>query len=83
MESIVSLVVGMYAGWVCAHLAIADECKKLGAFYVRSEIFKCVKVIKYDEKEAASKSGKEETQIDAGAKKEEVSQHILGDRNEP
>lgn len=34
----VALCVG---SWVSAHSTIADECKKLGGFYVGNTVFKC------------------------------------------
>jgi len=34
---------GHRKGWVDAHLTVADECKKLGKFYVGKEVFTCTK----------------------------------------
>lgn len=31
-------------GWELAHLTIAKECKRLGAFYVGGTTFKCVAI---------------------------------------
>lgn len=33
-----------WRGWVIAHLTVADECKKLGKFYVGKDVFECVKI---------------------------------------
>ncbi|MDT4328512.1 hypothetical protein ACQE3D_10810 [Methylomonas sp. MS20] len=30
--------------WAFAHFAVADECKKLGGFYVGSKVFECHQV---------------------------------------
>ena len=29
------------AGWVDAHITVAKECERLGAFYVNRSTFKC------------------------------------------
>lgn len=31
-------------GWLYAHHIIAQECKKLGKFYVGDEVFECRKI---------------------------------------
>lgn len=38
------LILGLVGGWNLAHGTIADECGKLGAFYVGKRVFKCVEV---------------------------------------
>ena len=30
------------AGWITAHKTVADECEKLGSFYVGKKVFRCV-----------------------------------------
>lgn len=41
---LIAAMVGYFYGWVKAHLTVAEECKKLGKFYVRNEVFECVKI---------------------------------------
>lgn len=38
------LVLGFLIGWRVAHLTVAEECKRLGGFFVDESIFKCVAV---------------------------------------
>lgn len=44
--SIAWLVVGFFLGWVYAHHTVADECERLGGFYVGKTTYECVKVEK-------------------------------------
>lgn len=45
--SIIIVAIGAYfCGWVMAHYTVAEECKRLGAFYVRNETFHCYKITK-------------------------------------
>lgn len=48
MSVILGLVLGCFfgylAGWVNAHHTVADECEKLGSFYVGSKVFRCVQI---------------------------------------
>lgn len=37
-------LIGYWIGWVHAHNTVADECERLGGFYVGKKIFKCEKV---------------------------------------
>ena len=37
-------LIGYWIGWVHAHHTVADECERLGGFYVGKKIFKCEKV---------------------------------------
>lgn len=42
--STVLLMVSCYLlGWIVAHKTVADECKRLGKFYVGKEVFHCIK----------------------------------------
>lgn len=34
---------GHRKGWIEAHLTVADECEKLGKFYVGKKVFTCTK----------------------------------------
>lgn len=42
--AIVSFLIGMARGWVIAHWTVAEECKRLGGFFVGKEVFKCVEI---------------------------------------
>ena len=41
---LIGLLLGLMFGWNSAHHTIANECKKLGGFFIGREIFKCIKV---------------------------------------
>lgn len=38
------LIVGHCNGWVTAHHTVAEECERLGSFYVGSRTFECTKI---------------------------------------
>ena len=40
------LAVGFYFGWLAAHVMVATECKRLGGFFVGSEVYQCHQVEK-------------------------------------
>ena len=42
--AIVPFLVGVARGWVSAHGTVAEECKRLGGFFVGKEVFKCVRI---------------------------------------
>lgn len=42
--AIVSFLIGMARGWVSAHGMVAEECRRLGGFFVGKDVFKCVKI---------------------------------------
>lgn len=45
--AVLMAVLGAYGvGWGHAHSTVATECRKLGAFYVGSSVFKCEEVKK-------------------------------------
>lgn len=44
MKLIVGIFIGFYVGYVWAHYTVANECKKLGGFFVGKETFKCTKI---------------------------------------
>lgn len=48
---IFGLLIGWFCGWLHAHSAVADECRKLGSFYVGKSIFKCVEILRKDDPE--------------------------------
>lgn len=35
------LILGVFIGWLYAHVTVATECKRLGGFYVGNEIYHC------------------------------------------
>ena len=37
----VTLIFGLFLGWVFAHSTVATECKKLGSFYVGDKVYEC------------------------------------------
>lgn len=37
-------LIGYLWGWAQAHYTVADECTKLGAFYVGKRVFKCTEI---------------------------------------
>ncbi len=37
----VALCIAFLGGWTYAHFIVADECEKLGSFYVGDRVFKC------------------------------------------
>jgi hypothetical protein len=42
---IVFFLLGMSFGWRSAHLTVAEECEKLGRFYVLGTTYECQKII--------------------------------------
>lgn len=44
-------LLGMFVGWIYAHNVIANECVKLGKFYVGDRVFTCNSVDIKNEKE--------------------------------
>jgi hypothetical protein len=44
MKMIIGILIGLYIGWTYAHFTVADECEKLGKFYVGKRIFECTKI---------------------------------------
>jgi hypothetical protein len=42
--AMVGNLLGYWAGWNAAHRTVATECKRLGAFYVGTTVFKCVEI---------------------------------------
>lgn len=41
LQIVFLLALGWWIGWVHAHYTVADECRKLGKFYVGKTIFEC------------------------------------------
>lgn len=41
---VVGNLLGYWAGWNSAHRTVATECKRLGAFYVGTTVFKCIEI---------------------------------------
>ena len=41
---IIGIFIGYLIGWWNAHHTVANECKRLGKFYVGKETFECVKI---------------------------------------
>jgi len=44
LVSLVWFLAGYNAGWVRAHITVADECERLGGFYVGKLVFKCTAI---------------------------------------
>ena len=44
LVAICLMCAGGVVGWCYAHYVIAKECRKLGAFYVGNDVFKCVAI---------------------------------------
>ena len=41
MKYIACIGLGFFIGWLYAHSVIANECRKLGRFYVGKSVFNC------------------------------------------
>lgn len=41
---VVALWLGWAVGWAHAHFTVANECEKLGRFYVADKIFYCSRI---------------------------------------
>ena len=48
--AVIAFLLGNNLGWNYAHLTIATECKRLGKFYVKKEVFECVLIKSKDKK---------------------------------
>ena len=48
---LIGVFIGIYFGWVVAHYTIAEECRRLGGFFVGKSIFKCVEEKEHDQKQ--------------------------------
>lgn len=48
---IFGILIGWLYGWLHAHNTVANECKKLGSFYVGKTIFKCAEIEQKDKDE--------------------------------
>lgn len=46
MICLLFLVIGFFVGYQYAHFYIANECEKLGGFFVGNKIYECKRVIK-------------------------------------
>lgn len=42
--ALLALILGISIGWAHAHYTVADECERLGKFYVGNRTFECVKI---------------------------------------
>lgn len=42
--AIVAGFIGYLVGWASAHRTVAQECTKLGSFYVGKRVFKCTEI---------------------------------------
>lgn len=51
---VLSFFAGRYVGWIDAHIAVSNECKKLGRFYVGDVVYEC-SVIKTSEQTKTEK----------------------------
>lgn len=41
MKFVIGLLIGLFMGWVWAHMTVATECRRLGSFYVGKTTFHC------------------------------------------
>lgn len=41
---LVGLLIGKRIGWRYAHVTVANECEKLGGFYVDRKVYKCTEI---------------------------------------
>jgi hypothetical protein len=41
---LIGLLIGKFIGWNSAHHTIAQECRKLGGFFVGKSVFKCTEL---------------------------------------
>lgn len=48
--ALLSLVIGVFAGYQWAHKDVAAECTRLGGFYVNKQTFKCTEITSVPEK---------------------------------
>lgn len=46
-----AFIAGIMFGWIQAHLTVAEECKKLGRFFVGDTVYECWSITKKDEKQ--------------------------------
>jgi hypothetical protein len=43
--AVIGAVLAAYQiGYIVAHMTVATECRRLGAFYVGKSIFKCIEI---------------------------------------
>lgn len=47
----VGVFIGIYFGWAFAHYAIAEECRRLGGFFVGKSVFTCVEEKEHEQKQ--------------------------------
>lgn len=45
LTGLVCFLLGKSSGWRSAHLTVAEECEKLGRFYVRGKTYECQRII--------------------------------------
>ncbi len=38
---LLGVLFGFWAGWINAHVTVAGECSRLGAFFVGNKVFEC------------------------------------------
>jgi len=51
IASLFFLAGGWLSGWYFAHHTVAEECKKLGGFYVGKTVYRCTEIIQQDNTE--------------------------------
>ena len=44
MDWILGLICGVCIGWIWAHNTVANECDRLGSFYVGERVYKCERI---------------------------------------
>lgn len=45
ITGLVCFLLGKSTGWRLAHLTVAEECEKLGRFYVGGKTYECQRII--------------------------------------
>ncbi|MBL4838389.1 MAG: hypothetical protein JKY34_12515 [Kordiimonadaceae bacterium] len=43
---LLAFLIGWLGGWRHAHITVADECERLGKFFVGDTVFECTKIKK-------------------------------------
>ncbi|HLV16001.1 MAG TPA: hypothetical protein VKY70_00870 [Pseudomonas sp.] len=50
MAWIICILIGWLFGWIHAHNTVADECRKLGKFYVGDTVYECTAINQQNDK---------------------------------
>lgn len=44
LVAVIAFLIGTYVGYGHAHIVVADECERLGKFFVNKNVYHCTKV---------------------------------------